>query len=345
VVYESAGELWLLDDLDADAARRLDVPLGGPRTGARAVPDHAASWLGRGAGPHRAHEHRRGPRHRAPAHPPRTGRPGVLLAEPGVRARQARPLGEDRAVWVDDADGEDAVVIAPLDPHAEDAAPLARHGSGEVGRVLELAPSPDGAAVALPRTTAGCCSWTPRPASCASWPAGADGEVSDLCWSPDSAWLAYCDPVESGLTRIMMARLADDTLVAVTAPRFVDAEPVFTSDGRYLAFLSRRSFDPIYDEHSFDLTFPASWRPFLVPLAARTPSPFGASPTGGRSSGATRARGPAAPTRRAARRRRGEAAEEEKKTARTSRRRSSSTSRGWPTRVVPIPVARAATAA
>ena len=39
---------------------------------------------------------------------------------------------------------------------------------------------------------------------------GADGEISDLCWSPDSAWLAYSDPIESGLTRIMMARLADD---------------------------------------------------------------------------------------------------------------------------------------
>ncbi len=109
---------------------------------------------------------------------------------------------------------------------------------------------------------------------------GADGEISDLCWSPDSAWLAYCDPVESGLTRIMMARLADDTLVAVTEPRFADTDPTFTSDGKYLAFLSRRSFDPIYDEHAFDLTFAASWRPFLVPLAARTPSPFGASPDG-----------------------------------------------------------------
>ena len=55
---------------------------------------------------------------------------------------------------------------------------------------------------------------------------------------------------------------------------------MFTSDGKYLAFLSRRSFDPIYDQHSLDLSFPASWRPFVVPLAARTPSPFGASPDG-----------------------------------------------------------------
>jgi tricorn protease len=109
---------------------------------------------------------------------------------------------------------------------------------------------------------------------------GADGAIEDISWSPDSAWLAYCEPFEAGLTRVMIARLADDTLVPVTEPRFTDADPVFTSDGKYLAFLSRRSFDPIYDQQSFDLTFPASWRPFLVPLAARTPSPFGASPDG-----------------------------------------------------------------
>jgi tricorn protease len=77
-----------------------------------------------------------------------------------------------------------------------------------------------------------------------------------------------------------MMRPADGVPVAVTPPRFVDISPTFTHVGRYLAFLSRRSFDPIYDEHSFDLTFPASWRPFLVPLAARTPDPFGASPDG-----------------------------------------------------------------
>ncbi|MDQ4119759.1 MAG: S41 family peptidase, partial [Actinomycetota bacterium] len=54
----------------------------------------------------------------------------------------------------------------------------------------------------------------------------------------------------------------------------------FTSDGKYLAFLSRRVFDPDYDLHSFDLTFQTGWKPFLVPLAARTPSPFGAGPDG-----------------------------------------------------------------
>ena len=51
--------------------------------------------------------------------------------------------------------------------------------------------------------------------------------------------------------------------------------PSFTPDGKFLAFLSNRSFDPVYDGHSFDLSFPSPIKPYLVALAADTPSPFG----------------------------------------------------------------------
>jgi tricorn protease len=279
VVYESAGELWILDSLD-DEPRRIDVRLGGPRTNRepfRVAADRELTW----AAPDRTGRTSialvRGTVHRL-TH--RDGPARTLLAEPGVRARLARPLDADRAVWVDDADGEDAICIAPLDERGDGAAPLRRVGAGEVGRVLDLAPAPDASAVAVATHDGTLLVLDVASGGLRQLARGADGEITDLCWSPDSAWLAYSDPVEPGLSRIMMARPADGTLVAVTEPRFADTDPAFTSDGKYLAFLSRRSFDPIYDEHSFDLTFPASWRPFLVPLAARTPSPFGASPDG-----------------------------------------------------------------
>ncbi|MHA6620268.1 S41 family peptidase [Pseudonocardia sp. DLS-67] len=279
VVYECAGELWILDTLDGEP-RRLDVRLGGPRTNREPYRVSAAREL-TWAAPDRTGRTSialvRGTVHRL-TH--RDGPARTLLAERGVRARLARPLGAERAVWVDDAEGEDAICIAPLDERADGAAPLQRFGAGEVGRVLELAPAPDASAVALATHDGRLLVLDVAAGALRQVAQGADREVADLAWSPDSAWLAYSDPVEAGLSRVMMVRLADDTLVAVTEPRFADTDPVFTSDGKYLAFLSRRSFDPIYDEHAFDLTFPASWRPFLVPLAARTPSPFGASPDG-----------------------------------------------------------------
>jgi len=275
VVYESAGQLWLLGDLDAEA-RPLDVRLGGPRTAREPRRITTGEWLGR-VRPDTTGRSSvvtvRGTVHRL-TH--RDGPARTLQATPGVRARLAAPLGEDRAVWVDDALGEDAVCIAPLDPRAPDAPATQRFG--EFGRVLELVPAPDGESVAL--TTHDGRLLLLADGEFRELARGGDGEVYDVAFSPDSAWLAYCDPVGSGLSQVVLVRLEDGEAVRVTEGRFRDADPVFTLDGKHLAFLSLRSFDPIYDEHAFDLTFPASWRPFLVPLGARTPSPFGASPDG-----------------------------------------------------------------
>ncbi|WP_323961532.1 peptidase S41 [Arthrobacter sp. JZ12] len=104
------------------------------------------------------------------------------------------------------------------------------------------------------------------------------GAIDDLAFSPDSKWLVWAEPVtgEGARTRIRLARITRDSEVLdVTDGRFRDHAPSFTPDGRFLAFLSDRSFDPVYDTHRFDLSFPASTKPFLVALAADTASPFG----------------------------------------------------------------------
>ncbi|MFE9373821.1 S41 family peptidase [Streptomyces sp. NPDC006711] len=111
-----------------------------------------------------------------------------------------------------------------------------------------------------------------------------NGPVRDLAFSPDGAWLTWSHPgIGRSLRQIKMARIAGPgphTVVDVTNGRFEDENPVFTSDGRYLAFLSWRGFDPVYDVHTGDLSFPLGCRPYLVPLNSATPSPFALSPDG-----------------------------------------------------------------
>lgn len=112
-----------------------------------------------------------------------------------------------------------------------------------------------------------------------------NGPVRDLAFSPDSTWLAWAHPgIGRSLRQIRLAHLtAEDpaaTLLDVTDGRFEDAEPVFTRDGRYLAFLSWRGFDPVYDVHTGDLSFPMGCRPYLVPLSSATRSPFALTPEG-----------------------------------------------------------------
>src|SRR5690606_26934030 len=94
---------------------------------------------------------------------------------------------------------------------------------------------------------------------------------------PGCAWLAWVDPPREPLCQITMGRGDGTATSGVTPRRFADDVPVCTRDGKHLAFLSVRTFDPVYDAHVFDLSFPVGCRPYLVPLRADTPSPFAPS--------------------------------------------------------------------
>jgi len=146
--------------------------------------------------------------------------------------------------------------------------------------VVQLVASPDGAKLAAASHDGRLLLADVESGEVTELAANDDGDIENISWSPDSAWLAWAQPGPQPLARIRLARVEDGFTVDVTDGRFVDSDPVFTVDGLYLAFLSRRTFDPIYDAHSFDLSFPFGARPYLVPLAAHTLSPFGPLPGG-----------------------------------------------------------------
>ena len=296
VVYQCAGGLWLVDDLADHAAvpRRLDVRLGGPRAGRRPYQVPAASHLdslacdrtGRASavcvrGSLYWLTHRDGPAR-------------TIADEPGARVRLPEMLGETgRIAFVTDADGEDAIEIADLPGRpAAASAPARRFAAGRLGRVQELVSSPDGETLAVAsndgRLLLVDVAVEEGSGKVVELARSENGPVRDLAFSPDSAWLAWSHPVIGrSLRQIRIAKLTEERIVIeVTNGRFEDEQPVFTRDGRYLAFLSWRGFDPVYDVHTGDLSFPLGCRPYLVPLNSATPSPFalpveGRPPTGG----------------------------------------------------------------
>jgi len=201
----------------------------------------------------------------------------ALHVDPAARARLPRVLGETgQAVWVTDAAGADGLEIASLG----DETTATTLGQGVLGHVTSLAASPDGATVAAAAHDGRLLVVDVASGQVTELAASDDGAIHGLSWSPDSAWLAWAQPGIRPLARIRIARVADHEIVDVTDGRFADSSPVFTLDGLYLAFLSQRSFDPVYDAHTFDLSFPLGGRPYLAPLAADTPSPFGPTPGG-----------------------------------------------------------------
>jgi tricorn protease len=273
VVYQRAGEIWLLESLDAEPVR-LGIRLSGDRSGRAPYPVSAKSQLGSftldTTGGVLAAEVR-GTVHWLPD---RDEAARALLAEPGVRGRLPVIIpGRDAVACASDSGGEDGLDVIPADGSA-----TRRIGHGEFGRILELAVAPDGRTAAVACTDGRLLTValegepvvTEIARSTIEW-------VTGLAFSPDSALLAWSQPWRpdpGGASQIRLARLADGTVTDVTPPRFADSSPAFTLDGKYLAFLSDRAFDPVSDAHQVDLGFLPGVRPYLVTLLATTPSPF-----------------------------------------------------------------------
>ncbi|MFH9726847.1 S41 family peptidase [Streptomyces sp. NPDC017254] len=288
VVYQCAGDLWVVDTLaPGSRPRKLEVRLGGQRVGRRSYQVPAAHHVdavsvdetGRASavsvrGSLYWLTHRDGPAR-------------TIIDSPGVRVRLPEMLGSGGQVaYVTDAEGEDAVEVAYL-PRASGDRPPRRLASGDLGRVEELVADPDGERLAIASHDGRLLLLDATEDSngeVTELIRSVNGPVRDLAFSPDGAWLTWSHPgIGRSLRSIKMARISGPgarTVVDVTNGRFEDENPVFTRDGRYLAFLSWRGFDPVYDVHTGDLSFPLGCRPYLVPLSSATPSPFALLPDG-----------------------------------------------------------------
>ncbi|MGW0843507.1 S41 family peptidase [Streptomyces sp. NPDC002787] len=277
VVYSSAGELWLLDDLDGAEPRRLDIRLGGQRVDLQPFPVNASRWFGSASPDHTARGSAVSVRGSVHWITHRSGPARALAAEPGVRARLPRTFrveGEEWVVWVTDAEGDDGLEFAPATGVGPGATPR-RLAAGQLGRVLGLAVAPDGSRVAVAAHDGRVLLVERETGEVREVDRSEDGEVTGLVFSPDSAWLAWSHPGPRPLRHLKLANTADLSVTEATPLRFQDFSPTFTLDGKHLAFLSARAFDPVYDEHVFDLHFVSGARPHLITLAATTPSPFG----------------------------------------------------------------------
>ena len=277
---------YVADHDGAEALYLKDIaalPAGGPERGGPALPAAATK----------------------PATPPEDSDAGTPLPQPVSAASLTRPdaavtvvapaAGQGPASAAAPAAGADAADTAGAVADSVDAVPALQGravsgGSTKIdfpkpSRASAMEASPDGNWLAVGTAFGDIYLADTRTGTLSLISSIGEGSIEGFSWSPDSAWLGWSEPVTSfgsrsrlRMTRIDSAPLAGDAnrvLVEVTDGRFRDESPSFTPDGKYLAFLSNRSFDPVYDGHSFDLSFPSPIKPYLVALAADTPSPFG----------------------------------------------------------------------
>ncbi|MDE2612184.1 MAG: PDZ domain-containing protein [Burkholderiales bacterium] len=277
IVYQQAGALWLLDPArDADGPRRLDITVPSARTqAARHFVETAEQLQGANLHPqgHSVVAEVRGQTFTMALWE------GAVrhLGQPGARQRLARWLADGTSlVAVSDASGEEQLVLL-AGPPAEAAL---GSGSWDIGRAHALVPAPSGRRVAIANhrnelLVADLDAGTLTRADASEY-----GRIEDPVWSPCGGWLAYTKATSTRHTAIALHECAAARTVLATTPEFRDYAPAFDPAGRYLYFLSLRTFDPVYDSVQFELSFPRAGRPYLIALQAAGRAPFEPEPRG-----------------------------------------------------------------
>ncbi len=272
IVYQCGADVWLFDPATERTQRvPIDTPAHRTQAARRFVP--AADNLGA------VHVHPAGHSLAVDVR----GKPftfalweGAVLQHgdaDGARYRHTQWLADGATrVAVGDATGEERVVL--FGPDGERTLPW------DVGRVVAMRASPRGTRIALANhrnevlvgdVDAGTLTVIDRSDA---------ARTEDLAWSPDGAWLAYAFWTDMRHCAIKLHDVANGASVLATQPEFRDYCPAFDPEGRYLYFLSLRTFDPVYDAVQFELSFPRAARPYLVALAAGGAPPFDPSPRG-----------------------------------------------------------------
>ena len=276
VVYQCGAEIWLFDPA-GNTNVRVDVQTPSHQTQAarRFVP--AADHIG-------------GMRLHPAGHSVALDARGKLFSfglwEGAVRQHESAPDADAaerlrHGQWL--ADGNTLVAVG--DASGEERVLLFENGvprvlAWELGRITALRAAPVGTRVAIANHRNELWIGDVADGSLTAVDRSDFGRSEELAWSPDGAWLAYPFRTSIRHSAIKLHELGTGTSTLVTRPEFNDYSPSFDPAGKYLYFLSLRTFDPVYDSVHFELSFPRAARPYLIALQAGGAPPFEASPKG-----------------------------------------------------------------
>jgi tricorn protease len=272
VVYQCAGDVWLFDPA-SDRATKLDIRLPSHRTQAArrfvAAADHLETAIPHPEG-HSAAVVARG---RLFTFALWEGAVRQHGESADARLRHGQWLGDgDALVVVSDASGEERIEV--------------HEGGGiraldwDVGRVVAMRAAPRGRRVAIANHRNEVLIGDVDTGSLVTVDRSEAARTDDLAWSPDGGWLAYAFWTSPRSSAIKLFDVAGGRSVVATQPEFRDYSPSFDPAGRYLYFLSIRTFDPVYDNVQFELSFPRAARPYAIALRAGARSPFDPLPQG-----------------------------------------------------------------
>ncbi|MGA8300877.1 MAG: PDZ domain-containing protein [Terriglobales bacterium] len=270
IIFENGGYLYTLD-FQGQQAKKLAIYVDGERDQAmkhwadasKHITDFDIAPDGK-----RAVVAARGEVFTVPA---KEGSTRNLTHSPGVREQKVAWSPDGKWIaYISDRTGEDEIFVAPQDGQG----PEEEITSGHKGFMFQPAWSPDSTKIA----------WADKDLKLwyvdikTKQPVEVDKakffEITNYSWSPDSQWLAYDKPEESGVSVVYLYGLADKKITPVTSVMSNSFAPVFDPGKRYLYFLSDRDFNEVLGNIDFEFANPKTTRVYMVTLTADEPSPF-----------------------------------------------------------------------
>lgn len=101
-----------------------------------------------------------------------------------------------------------------------------------------------------------------------------EGELRDFDWSPDSRWIAYSFPRFQTTSTIIIYNVDSKKKEEVTDDWFKSIAPTFSNDGKYLTFISARTFNPTYSWTEWNHSYSNMDNIYLIPLTQKGIAPF-----------------------------------------------------------------------
>lgn len=203
--------------------------------------------------------------------PAKYGNTRNLTSSPGIHERDSKWSPDGKWIaYISDRSGEDEIYIMPQD------------GQGEAQQITKNADtykyqifwSPDGKKILWSDKLLRLNYVDLEKKEVVEVAKAEIAEIHQYSWSPDSRWIAYSKPEVEMQPKIYLYSLETKKSYEVTDGWYTSYGPCFSSDGKYLFFISDRDFNPIYSRTEWNHAYLSMSRIYLLTLAADTKSPF-----------------------------------------------------------------------
>ncbi len=203
--------------------------------------------------------------------PAKNGNTRNLTNSPGVHERNSKWSPDGRWIaYISDRSGEDEIYIMAQDGSAE---PQQLTKNADTYK-YELFWSPDSRKIAWDDKLLRLNYVDVEKKETVVVAKAEIGEIRSFNWSPDSRWIAYAKPEVESMTKVYLYSLDTQKTHEVTDGWSDSYSPAFSSDGKYLIFVSNRDFSPTYSRVEWNYAYLSMSRIYFVTLAADTKSPF-----------------------------------------------------------------------